>query len=124
MSFTAALRFAGLESQYSLNSALARNLATQGFGETTDVQTASLPLLLGDNKLSVDLITVAPTGSGKTLGFLVPLIHKIALDHRSEGSETGRHTRAVILSPTKELEIRSLSQAGVWYLALEFLFQA
>ena len=98
------VRFAGLESRYRLNSALARNLAAQGFDETTDVQTASLPLLLDDGSVSVDLITIAPTGSGKTLGFLVPLIHKIALDHRSESIKTERHTRAVILSPTKELE--------------------
>ena len=42
---------------------------------------------------------MAKTGSGKTLSFLVPLLHKLL------GSEAPRprHPRALVLAPTREL---------------------
>jgi len=99
--------FSLLRSQHSVNANLAHNVLEQGFNEPTEVQTATLPLLLKDNNddspAEPDLLTVAPTGSGKTLAFLIPLIEKISRKHRHPGGEQAKHVSAIILAPTKEL---------------------
>lgn len=98
--------FAQLQTRHKINSALLRNISQQGYREPTEVQIATLPLLLqrsAEVEAEPDLLTVAPTGSGKTLAFLIPAIHKI-LGQRAE-FETGvnKHISAIILAPTKEL---------------------
>jgi len=79
----------------------------QGYLEPSEVQVATLPLLLegtrGPGESEPNLLTVAPTGSGKTLAFLIPLIEKIAKSHRSEDDGLEKHVSALILVPTKEL---------------------
>ena len=69
----------------------------------TEVQIASLPLLLEDVGSGPNLITIAPTGSGKTLSYLVPLIESIRHIHKQADQTAGRHVRALILAPTQEL---------------------
>lgn len=100
------LSFAQLQTRHKINSALLRNISQQGYREPTEVQIATIPLLLrrsAEAEAEPDLLTVAPTGSGKTLAFLIPAIHKI-LGQRAE-FETGvnKHISAIILAPTKEL---------------------
>lgn len=98
--------FDQLQSQHRLNPALVRNVSSQGYFEPTEVQIATLPLLLkgtSEVKDEPDLLTIAPTGSGKTLAFLIPLIEKISKSHREGSGEPGRHASAIILAPTKEL---------------------
>ena len=43
-----------------------------------------------------EILACAPTGSGKTAAFLIPLLHYLR-EHRKDGF------RALILSPTREL---------------------
>jgi len=50
-----------------------------------------------------DVVLMAPTGSGKTLGFLVPLLHLLAADRPG--------VQALVLAPTREL---ALQIEGVW----------
>ncbi|RWS25456.1 hypothetical protein B4U80_03679 [Leptotrombidium deliense] len=69
-----------------------QNINKLGFKEPTPVQMQTIPLLL-DRR---ELICCAPTGSGKTLSFLLPLI----LDLK-EPKNCG--FRAIILAPTREL---------------------
>jgi len=93
--------FAQLGPDYHVNGALADNIASQGYYEPTEVQLATLPLLLRSED-EPDLLTVAPTGSGKTLAYLIPAIDKISRVHKvSEGSD--RHVSVLIIAPTKEL---------------------
>ncbi|KPI42662.1 ATP-dependent RNA helicase ROK1 [Cyphellophora attinorum] len=89
-----------LKSQCQVCEAIQRNVRAQAYYEPSEVQTAALPVLLSDPENAPDLLTVAPTGSGKTLAFLVPTIEKIRREHKSSSE---RHTRAIILAPTKEL---------------------
>ncbi|KAL4788573.1 P-loop containing nucleoside triphosphate hydrolase protein [Aspergillus varians] len=103
--------FKELRTKYKISRRLAENIAEQGFTVPTEVQLGSLPLLLGDralaekansaNTVEPDLLVVAPTGSGKTLSFMIPVINKIVRHHHAQSEERGIFS--VIIAPTKEL---------------------
>ncbi|KAJ4420678.1 ATP-dependent RNA helicase cyt-19, mitochondrial [Neurospora sp. IMI 360204] len=76
-----------------------------GYENMTEVQSMTIsPALKGK-----DIVAQAKTGTGKTLGFLVPVIQKIIaqdpdLAHRFGGKRArSDDIRAVIISPTREL---------------------
>ncbi|KAL9058829.1 MAG: hypothetical protein Q9162_001553 [Coniocarpon cinnabarinum] len=123
--------FKYLSTQYKVSTALSVNLERQAFTTPTEVQLASLPLLL-DSALATKskddaqvktppchLLSVAPTGSGKTLAFLIPAMQSIicsrqAQRRRHDGEpamvrETGPST--IILAPTKELTKQIANEA-------------
>lgn len=107
--------FGDLRSTYNISSRLADNLEAQGYKEPTEVQMASLPLLLdstaaltksaedGLSAQSVDFMAVAPTGSGKTISFLIPAINRI-MKRRAGSEDRKQHLlEAIVLAPTREL---------------------
>ena len=61
----------------------------------TDVQREAIPPFMRGR----DVVATAPTGTGKTLAFLLPLLSRLSLP--AKGSGPG--PRAIILSPTREL---------------------
>jgi ATP-dependent RNA helicase RhlE len=67
-------------------------LAENGFREPNTVQQEAIPPLLARQ----DCVMEAPTGSGKTLAFVIPLVERLA-GHQGHG------TRALIVTPTREL---------------------
>ncbi|MGO4881494.1 MAG: DEAD/DEAH box helicase [Bryobacteraceae bacterium] len=78
-----------------LSALLKSNLLKNGFKEPTAVQAQAIePALAGR-----DVVATAQTGTGKTLAFVLPIIHLLATEPRSG-------VRAVILSPTRELAIQ------------------
>jgi len=95
--------FAELEG--SVRAYLLRNIHAAGYTVPTPVQMQAIPILLRER----ELMAVAPTGSGKTAAYLLPILSK--LKHPEKAS-----FRAVIVSPTRELaqqiyrEIRKLSK--------------
>ncbi|KAL2853380.1 ATP-dependent RNA helicase rok1 [Aspergillus pseudoustus] len=102
--------FKELRTKYKISRRLADNIAEQGFTVPTEVQLGSLPLLLGAKAGSEksdaatpepDLLVVAPTGSGKTLSFMIPVINKIVRHHHEQPEERGIFS--VVVAPTKEL---------------------
>ena len=83
-------------SEFSLSAPLKSNLAKHGFTEPTPVQALAIePALAGR-----DLVATAQTGTGKTLAFVLPILHLLAKQPSPSG------VRAVILSPTRELAIQ------------------
>ncbi|KAG9256003.1 P-loop containing nucleoside triphosphate hydrolase protein [Emericellopsis atlantica] len=101
--------FSQLRSQYGLSRGVAENLVHQGFREPTEVQLGSLPTLLDPTVAlqeesglqdGVDFMAVAPTGSGKTISFLIAAINNITR-RREKGGKHG--LEAVIVAPTREL---------------------
>ena len=68
--------------------------ATQAMGYTgmTEIQQKAIPLMLAGH----DMIAKAPTGTGKTVAFGIPILQKAA------GFPAGA-PKAVVLSPTREL---------------------
>src|SRR5579863_4357725 len=83
-------------SELNLSALLKSNLAKHGFVEPTPVQALSIePALAGHN-----LVATAQTGTGKTLAFVLPLIHLLQNEQKKSG------VRALILIPTRELAIQ------------------
>ena len=78
--------------RYNLKSWLRTNILESGYHELTRVQMQAVPLLLGGR----EVLACAPTGSGKTAAFLVPLLQKL-------GGGRRQGIRAVAIAPTQEL---------------------
>lgn len=104
--------FKELRSRYRISRRLAENIEEQGFTLPTEVQLGSLPLLLGEEtagqkateengNVQPDLLVIAPTGSGKTLSFLIPVINNIVRSHHERKEERG--ILSIVIAPTKEL---------------------
>jgi ATP-dependent RNA helicase RhlE len=83
-------------SELSISAHLKSNLLKHGFTQPTPIQALAIePALAGKN-----LVATAQTGTGKTLAFLAPLIHRLETAPRAKG------VQAVILAPTRELAIQ------------------
>ncbi|PWB54881.1 MAG: RNA helicase [Nitrosomonadales bacterium] len=76
-----------------------RAVAEQGYTEPTPIQEQAIPVVLQGR----DIMAGAQTGTGKTAGFTLPLLHRMAA-HASASTSPARHpVRALILTPTREL---------------------
>jgi len=73
-----------------------------GYTKPTPIQEKAIPFVLkGD-----DVLAAAQTGTGKTAAFTLPLLERLAQNHKKSGTHKGqpkRHIRALILTPTREL---------------------
>lgn len=58
---------------YSFDSSIFANIARAGYTKPTPIQSYSLPIGI----LGYDLLACSQTGSGKTFGFLAPMLHNI-----------------------------------------------
>ncbi|KAM3514034.1 hypothetical protein MY11210_002351 [Beauveria gryllotalpidicola] len=111
--------FGQLRSTYGISRRVSENLVAQSYRVPTEVQLGSLPLLLEPKQAlgdcdaeglenGVDFLAVAPTGSGKTISFLIPAINQImrrrGMDPNDPEATTTQHElEAVIVVPTREL---------------------
>jgi len=75
---------------------LIRMLATVGYTEPTPVQQQAIPAILEGR----DLLAAAQTGTGKTAGFAIPLLQRLATV--GERAAPGM-VRCLVLTPTREL---------------------
>jgi ATP-dependent RNA helicase MSS116 len=88
-----------------------------GYADMSDSQTAYLPAALAGSSVddSKDLLVRASTGSGKTLGFLVPTLQRIsgASVRATRSAPAGiRPIRALVLSPSRELAEQTRVEAA------------
>jgi len=85
--------------ELGLNDALVRAVADEGYSTPTPVQAQAIPPILAGR----DVLAAAQTGTGKTAGFTLPLLQRLAA-HANSGTSPARHPiRALILTPTREL---------------------
>jgi len=78
---------------------LLRAVAEQGYTQPTPIQIQAIPEVLAGR----DLLAAAQTGTGKTAGFVLPLL-QLLKTVKTKGSPDGRRPpRALILTPTREL---------------------
>ncbi|PZV08115.1 MAG: ATP-dependent RNA helicase RhlE [Leptolyngbya sp.] len=81
--------------QLGLAAGLLRAVADQAYTEPTPIQLKAIPAILDGQ----DILASAQTGTGKTAGFTLPMLQRLA-----ENKTTGRRLpRALILTPTREL---------------------
>jgi ATP-dependent RNA helicase RhlE len=71
----------------------------KGYTIPTAIQSQAIPLILEGG----DLLAGSQTGTGKTAGFTLPLLHNLMLRARSGATVV---TRALILTPTRELAMQ------------------
>jgi ATP-dependent RNA helicase DDX52/ROK1 len=128
--------FDDLRIRYSFPSHIASNLEKYGYSKPTSVQSYVIPILL-EVRLWIfaiipgslwiqnrDVAAISPTGTGKTLSYLLPIM--IALDSpiSNEKKAFGSGVRAVVLAPTRELahqihnECLKLAEGRKWRIVL------
>jgi ATP-dependent RNA helicase RhlE len=78
---------------------LLRAVAEQGYTEPTPIQAQAIPAILQRR----DIMGCAQTGTGKTAGFTLPLLQLLAPQANASLSPARHPTRALILTPTREL---------------------
>ena len=79
-----------------LSAELLRAVRDQGYTTPTPVQRKAIPVILEGR----DILAGAQTGTGKTAGFTLPLLHRLSARPPGRGR---RSVRALILTPTREL---------------------
>ena len=90
-----------------LNRQILNALADMGFEYPSPIQEKVIPKVLAGH----DLFGIAPTGTGKTAAFIIPLLMKLKFAE-------GEHPRALILAPTRELAIQidqDISKISAYY---------
>jgi ATP-dependent RNA helicase RhlE len=78
---------------------LLRALAAEGYSEPTPIQAKAIPHLLAGR----DLLGLAQTGTGKTAGFALPILQRLA---SPPVQRVPRNPRTLVLTPTRELAIQ------------------
>jgi ATP-dependent RNA helicase RhlE len=81
---------------------LQKAVLEQGYTEATPIQTQAIPLVLQGR----DLMGAAQTGTGKTAGFTLPILQKLAAHANTSASPARHPVRALILTPTRELAVQ------------------
>jgi ATP-dependent RNA helicase RhlE len=77
-------------------------LTDLGYKEPSPIQDAVIPIALQGH----DVLAAAQTGTGKTAGFALPMIEKLAPLASTSTSPARHPIRALILAPTRELAIQ------------------
>ena len=78
---------------------LLRAVADQGYTEPTPIQVKAIPLILQHR----DVMGAAQTGTGKTAGFMLPLLQFLAPQASTSPSPARHPIRVLVLTPTREL---------------------
>lgn len=69
--------FGAIAKRYKIDAKLMENIAEMGLKKPTPVQMQAIPALLEDR----NVLVTAPTGTGKTLSYLFPIVQNI-MRHR------------------------------------------
>jgi ATP-dependent RNA helicase RhlE len=75
---------------------LLRAVADKGYDSPSPIQLQAIPAVLAGR----DVLAGAQTGTGKTAGFVLPILQRLAAD---SAHGTSRAPRALVLTPTREL---------------------
>jgi ATP-dependent RNA helicase RhlE len=78
-----------------LSPAFLKVLEAEGFSEPTPIQKQAIPAVIGKR----DVLGIAKTGSGKTAGYVLPILHHL----QSAPSSEYREPTVLVLVPTREL---------------------
>ncbi|KAF8641111.1 hypothetical protein AX17_000753 [Amanita inopinata Kibby_2008] len=113
--------FEQLRERYAVSNHLLMNLKKYDYLKPTGIQSYGIPILMQGR----DLAAISPTGTGKTLSYLLPVLSSLKSPSSSVPiEEVGKGARALILSPTGELahqinnECLKLAQGRKWRVVL------
>jgi len=83
-----------------------RNIESSKYVEPTPIQMQAIPVLNAGR----DMLACAPTGSGKTAAFLLPIIARLSVNKGRKDRNRGVGIRAVVIAPTRELAAQILRE--------------
>ncbi|HEY7773574.1 MAG TPA: DEAD/DEAH box helicase [Marinagarivorans sp.] len=78
-----------------LDAAILTAVTEQGYTTPSPIQAQAIPPILEGR----DVMAAAQTGTGKTAGFTLPILHRLSLGQKAGANQV----RALILTPTREL---------------------
>ncbi|MFQ3190794.1 MAG: ATP-dependent RNA helicase RhlE [Paraglaciecola sp.] len=85
-------------SSLQLSEPILKALSDLGYTQPTGIQEKAIPVILSGK----NLIAAAQTGTGKTAGFVLPILQMLDTDRKLRG----KRVRALILVPTRELAMQ------------------
>ncbi len=91
-----------LFSELGLKAEIQRAVAEQGYDTPTPIQQQAIPAVLAGH----DLMATAQTGTGKTAGFTLPILHRLASGPNDRLTRIAKTPRVLVLTPTRELAIQ------------------
>lgn len=129
--------FQELQDRYHISSHLLANLKDYGYNHPTGIQSYGIPILmevrcsfselcmliLKHTTKSRDVAAISPTGTGKTLSYLLPVMSSLGAPSGSKSGSPGG-VRALVIAPTRELahqihnECLKLAQGRKWKIVL------
>ena len=83
----------------NLSSSITRGILSKGFKVPTPIQRKAMPHIMERR----DVVICSKTGSGKTGAFVIPMLNNL----KSHSKVVG--TRALVISPTRELALQTSS---------------
>lgn len=83
---------------FGLSDPLVRGILATGYTAPTEIQSQAIPLAISGR----DIIGCAQTGTGKTAAFVLPILDRLSHEQTKKKSVT----RALILTPTRELALQ------------------
>ena len=96
--------------QLGLSAEILRAIVDQGYTEPTPIQAQAIPPILEGK----DIMGGAQTGTGKTAGFTLPMLHRLQ-PHANTSVSPARHPiRALVLVPTRELAAQVYESVKVY----------
>ncbi|MBU0662918.1 MAG: DEAD/DEAH box helicase [Proteobacteria bacterium] len=96
-----------------LSEVLLRALDESGYTTPTPIQLKAIPAVLSGK----DVMAAAQTGTGKTAGFVLPLLQRLAGGPKVQAN----HIRVLVLTPTRELAVQVEQSVATYgkYLSLK-----
>ncbi len=79
-----------------LSAPILKALDAEGYSTPTPIQAQAIPIVLKGR----DLVGLAQTGTGKTAGFALPILERLAANRKHAGEKS---CRVLVLAPTREL---------------------
>ncbi len=86
-------------SSLGLSDEIVRAITARGYTDPTPIQMQAIPTILN----GYDLLASAQTGTGKTAGFTLPILHRLSEKSVKDLNPGQTPIRALILTPTREL---------------------
>jgi ATP-dependent RNA helicase RhlE len=86
---------------FGLSEPIMRAVSSKGYSTPTPVQLQAIPPVLEGR----DMFVCAPTGTGKTAAFALPMLHRMQQNQQGKNA-ANRFIRALVLAPTRELALQ------------------
>ncbi len=95
---------------FGLATSLLKELAIQNYIQPYPIQEAAIPAILNRK----DVLGIAPTGSGKTASYVLPILMNLQKGTLSKN----RHVNVLVLVPTRELAVQVMEVFKIFAAAL------